>query len=286
MTGAPPNHMAITEMALALCREGFCVIPVGQAKRPCVAWGRYADAAPAHAEVERLFDRDGVEGVAVICGPRFDLAVLDIDNPAIVHTLRPLIPPSVRAAVPWYCTTRGFHLWFRYPRTWAGDRPRAVVSRCGAELILRRHYAICPPRPSAPNFHGCHRLGVRASLLPLPEALLGWFGAAGDAPRDSLRGAALLAFYLREGREPIAQGQRNTMLFRAACYAAAAHRGPDELAALVEQATAVDGLPRDEALACLDNALAAAAPDAQEARLRAQGDAQPGGGGPQEGHRA
>lgn len=232
---------------------GYNPIPLSAGKTPACRWSDFHNRRPTTDEVA-AFTGMKMDGIGVVCGGPTELMVLDIDDVQMVELVKPLLPTETLRQTAWYKTTRGFHLWFRRsPRLPA---TLGKLRRERVELLGFKHFAKCPPRESSATFGGGGLKAVHR-LPEVPEKLLHWFCGETTLDSNRERSSSVAHFFLREGREPIPEGERNETLFRAACYLLRwrTHETYEELCMrLVNIAVEVDGLPREEALQCVDNA--------------------------------
>jgi hypothetical protein len=98
------------EKALEYSDKGLIPIPVNyKDKTPIVSWSQYLESRPKKYQLRNWFDRSTVLNMANIIGKGSGICVLDIDDPAKYPEDFPLTP-TVK-------TSRGFHLYFKYPES-------------------------------------------------------------------------------------------------------------------------------------------------------------------------
>lgn len=153
----PEKHQTVNllDEAVAYHRRGLKkVIPTCGKKAAC-RWKQYQQAGPTAVALEKLFQRPGIDGLAVILGD--GLACRDFDVAESYHRWRDS-HADLAAILPTVQTARGYHLYFRGPdgfRQFPDGEYRADPG----------HYCLLPPSK--------HPTGkLYRWLVPLPEGEL------------------------------------------------------------------------------------------------------------------
>lgn len=106
------QESGITALALAgldLWERGLTPIPVNyKDKTPIVSWGQFIESKPKKYQLRSWFNTDE-RNVAIIIGKGTGLCVLDVDDPSKYPGDFP-VTPTVK-------TSRGYHLYFKYPES-------------------------------------------------------------------------------------------------------------------------------------------------------------------------
>lgn len=130
----PPAPVLGRDRARALAEQvqaaGFVPIPIGPGKKPCCKWGRWVDAAPADpTEPLDAVDRaDAVCGIGMVTGAVPNIVVLDADTEEDLEELLDAVTIGGHAAV-WHTqTSRGGHVFFRYPSEWTEAQRRLLTT--------------------------------------------------------------------------------------------------------------------------------------------------------------
>src|SRR5439155_16113961 len=96
--------------ALAYCRRGWSIIPTHE-KKPARCWKSFQDRAADAEALRRLFDRTGIDGLAVVTGRvSGGLAVRDFDQDDAYHAWADAHPVD-SISLPTVQTARGFHVY-------------------------------------------------------------------------------------------------------------------------------------------------------------------------------
>lgn len=129
---------ALVEEALSYLEHGFSVIPTKQDKTPAVSWKRYQSQRATAAQVRKHFQKPGVTGIGIVCGPvSGDLAVRDFDNESTyAHWYEQ--HANLGAILPTVATPRGKHVYFTCPTC----STRYVEA---GELRAAGSYVLAPP---------------------------------------------------------------------------------------------------------------------------------------------
>lgn len=139
-----PNVHDLHQAALEFRSWGWSVFPLGRNKLPVVGWRRFQVRRPTDRELGRLFDRNGVGGLAVVTGSvsggsDWVLACRDFDT-ADAYQGWAASNPGRATALPTVRTARGFHVYCRL------RGPDTFVKYDDGELrASRRHYVALPP---------------------------------------------------------------------------------------------------------------------------------------------
>jgi len=144
--------------AKSYLREGFSVFPVeAGTKRPAViegkriSWERFQDRKAAVEEIEKLFSRDGIDGIAVVCGKvSGGLIVLDFDGKDWAKGFDRFMRafPRLEKTRKVITGSKRFHLWLRCSEL-PDDLTRKTRKFCDidsmVELRANKHYILAPP---------------------------------------------------------------------------------------------------------------------------------------------
>jgi hypothetical protein len=159
-------------------RHGWNPLPSrDDSKRPIGCYAELWDTPVA----EMILDRWDARNIQLICGVRWNLAVIDLDGDGVdVWQSLALYRPNPRT---WTVRTRrGFHLWFRIAadvrelpsRTvWSGESHNAV------ELIGDRKLVVAPPS----DYGHRYEFAVGPADMPEPALMPGWMVKLGDVRR-------------------------------------------------------------------------------------------------------
>jgi len=232
-----------------LSENGVIVLPC-DGKRPMCHWSQYQSAQMPFDVIGSLLGHAKDPGIGIVVGEVSQIVVLDVDDMSVIPLLQQMIPLATRKAVNWYPTNRGLHLWFK----WSLDiSDSTVVKREGVELLISKHFAVCPPRRSSKYFNGPL---INPKYLPeVPHSLIDWIRTA-DTRISDAPACELAHWYWCENRQPLPEGSRNNTLFRVACYFL---RRTDcdyhVIAELIDRAVKIDGLSPEEAMSCTDSAM-------------------------------
>lgn len=144
--GRHPEPQTSLDRALAYWRRGLSVIAVPRpsaqhdGKVPTMAWREYQTRLPTEDEIRAWFAAP--QNIAVVCGAISGVVVIDGDSPEAVRWITKHLPYT-----PWQTqTSRGFHLWYRYPDVRVPNRAR-IETRDGRLAIDVRGdggYVIAP----------------------------------------------------------------------------------------------------------------------------------------------
>jgi len=135
-------------------RFGFSVIPIGEDKRPAVAWKEYQDRRPS---LKELVDWPH-DGLAIVTGPISGIVVVDCDSEddALWFWNNVAKSPAVVK------TRRGRHFYFRHPGQYvmSGTKINGHYDVKGD-----RSYVLAPPSlHSEGRYHWRHKLTSVADL--------------------------------------------------------------------------------------------------------------------------
>lgn len=153
---------ALLKAALELHAYGFNVLPIRHrpetgGKQPAVRnWKQYQEQRQTEAGVRKLFDQEGLHGVAIILGPvSGGIGCIDFDRREDYEAWA-RVNPIEAAAMPTVLTARGAHVYFR---------TKAKFSRFdGGEMRTAASYVLAPP--------SVHPTGKRYTwVVPLPALL-------------------------------------------------------------------------------------------------------------------
>ena len=134
------------DCALHFYRLGMSVIPVprpsatGDGKTPSLRWKRYQTERATEDQIRAWFQTD--QNIAIITGTVSGVVVVDSDSPAALRwTTRHL------HYTPWQVqTTRGFHLFYRYPAVAVRNKAKVDTRDGRLDLDVRGDggYVIAP----------------------------------------------------------------------------------------------------------------------------------------------
>jgi len=124
--------------ALEYAERGWSIIPIGRDKKATGEWKRFQSERPTQDELERLFGGNGVQGLAVVCGPvSGNLVCRDFDL-AGAYEAWAKEHPEMAAMLPTVKTGRGHHVYVR-------SRECTKIEKLGDGELRGGGYCILPP---------------------------------------------------------------------------------------------------------------------------------------------
>ena len=153
--------------------RGLAVVPVA-GKRPLVAWAEFQDRLPTQQEIEKMFDTDNTTGIGIVTGQASQLAVVDVDDPAVFAAGGQELPQT-----PTVTTARGSHYWLRLSEPLTTQHCPAA----GFDLLAQGGLVIAPfsEHPSGAIYRW--QPGAALDELELAE-LPSWAYELGNKPVD------------------------------------------------------------------------------------------------------
>lgn len=107
------KSMTKLEAALKYTELGMSVIPVGQDKRPLIAWQEYQDRIASADEVRGWFNKYREPNIGIVTGKISNLFVLDVDSAEALQEIEQYIPDTLETPVA--STPRGGrHFYFTH----------------------------------------------------------------------------------------------------------------------------------------------------------------------------
>lgn len=199
--------MTMFEAAIdLLTKREFSVIPVGQDKKPLIAWQKYQKRLPTEDEITEWWKKWPNANPAIVTGTVSGIVVIDADGEAG----RAFVAAHCPATSVYVRTAKGWHFYYRHPGH--GEVHNAV--RFAPEVDVRGDggYVVAPP--------SVHASGAVYEWLFAPG--LGWGDLAMyQAPRVNGSQAALpgggfdlSAVKAALDTSPVLRGQRNDTLAR------------------------------------------------------------------------
>jgi len=150
--------------ALEYLKRGWSVIPIKHrdrsGKQPACRWKPYQETRPTEPQLRKWFARDGIDGLAVVCGQvSGGLVVRDFDDVTVYDEWRKE-HPDLAASLPTVRTARGWHVY-------CCSKHLKSQSAVGGELHGEKTYVLLPPsrHPSGTAYQWT----VSLPAGPLPE---------------------------------------------------------------------------------------------------------------------
>lgn len=213
---------ALTDDALNYLGHGFSVIPTKQDKSPAVPWKRYQSQRATDAQVRKQFDKPGVTGIGIVCGPiSGGLTVRDFDVDGTYADWSKKYADLARL-LPTVVTPRGNHVYFACPTC-------STRHLEDGELRAEGHYVLAPPslHPTGVEYRWLVSLPAEgvpviddpaaAGLIPASDREHGADGANRSKEKtiekiEAISGDAVEAAIL--STLPLSPGQRNRAVFK------------------------------------------------------------------------
>lgn len=203
----PPNFK---QHAIEYAATGLSIIPV-IGKQPACRWRHYQKERPSPEVVQKLFERRGITGLAVVLGRvSGGLAARDFDDAGAYHTWAAENPADAKR-LPTVQTARGFHVYGRL-------KEEVFIDLGDGELRADSgHYVLLPPsvHPDGPVYSWLNPLPD--GRLPLLPRSLTWKAGSGGAtthqPRQHIACVPPAAVDAIEATLPSGPGQRNRRVF-------------------------------------------------------------------------
>lgn len=183
----------VLAMARQLAALGLSVIPIprprpgvpvgkpGDGKVPAIVWGPYQRRRATDEELVTWFDGEPMN-LAVVTGAISGVVVIDADDPAALRWCTRHLTYT-----PWQTkTTRGYHLWYRYPCVHVGNRAR-LETRDGRLAIDVRGdggYVIAPGSVHASGGEYCQTGNWCVPRGRVPVFWAGWLRRPPRPPAD------------------------------------------------------------------------------------------------------
>lgn len=149
----------LSSAALDLYDRGFIPVPQNKDKTTAIAWGKFVHERPKRLQIERLFEASN-DNVAIIASKESGVCILDIDDPSKFPEKMP-VTPTVK-------TSRGYHLYFKYPE----DVEIRNTNLPYGDFFADKHLATVPPSVHATgvNYEWVYDLDTK--LADIPDWLL------------------------------------------------------------------------------------------------------------------
>lgn len=148
----------LVDIALEWNRHGYSVVPIERGgKRPLVKWSLYATQQPSMRDLIRWFRND--LNLAVLCGGKNDLAVVDFDTQAGYYKMLSRVRKETRGIIDQTYkvkTGRGVHVYFNVPTKSKKNMEEKI------DIKGDGGYVIAPP-----SLHSCGR-----RYEPMPDACI------------------------------------------------------------------------------------------------------------------
>lgn len=160
----------ILTAALSYAHFGYHVIPLARNKVPLTGHG-FRDASADPAVISAWWGKFPSANVAIACGPKSGLWVLDIDGDEGRESLQLLTERNGELpTTPANITKRGFHVLFKWPND--GRSPRNIVGQIGPGLDVRADGAGFTAPPSVHESGHVYRWAKGRSIfdIPAPDA--------------------------------------------------------------------------------------------------------------------
>lgn len=154
-----PVANSFLDAALSYRARGWSIIPIGGDKKPIGKWIKYQTELPTEDDLEKLFKKSNVKGLAVICGAvSGNLVARDFDD-MDAYKRWAEAHPDLAKTLPTVKTARGRHVYFISPIHHYHDEGD------GEYRGDNKHYTILPPsiHPDGPVYEW---------LIPLPDGEL------------------------------------------------------------------------------------------------------------------
>ncbi len=152
----------LTDLALSYAARGWSLLPTKGKKPALRSWRRYQREAASESTLRRWFARNGVTGLAVVCGPvSGGLVVRDFDTIDSYQRWAAL-RPDLAETLPTVETARGRHVYFQDSCTEIID----IDTGGEHEGELRGAGIVLLPPSKHPTGH------VYKWLIPLPDGAL------------------------------------------------------------------------------------------------------------------
>lgn len=203
------NEKKMLYFALAYLKRGFSVIPVKgpyyasgegeerirDAKSPLVKWSEYRKRKPAEDELKKWFEQFPYANIAVVTGEISGIVVIDFDSE---EKFRKFIKETNPPPTPIVKTSRGYHIYFKYPY---GKR---IPCSSGPDFDIRADggYVILPPSvhpATGERYRFLKGNTIEIEPAPLPDCLI-----LKESDEENLR----------EIYRGVEKGRRNTSLAR------------------------------------------------------------------------
>jgi hypothetical protein len=191
--------------AIELTERGFAVLPLHPKSKTPITRHGVKDASTDPGKATTWFDKYPAANVGIACGRISNIVVLDVDGPEGEKTLAEYgtLPTTLEVK-----TSRGRHLYFRYPKT--GRIPSSKLEKIDVQSDGK--YVVAPPsiHPNGPVYRWTD---ANAEIAKLPEALLTKLvdsGISAGSRHDSIR--AFACELIKHGANP-AELREATHLF-------------------------------------------------------------------------
>lgn len=144
---------------------GYSIIPVGQDKKPLIAWGRYQKQKTTEEEIRGWWDKWPTANIGIVTGMISGLAIIDIDTEEGKQAIQEYIQDSLVMPVV-NTPSGGQHLYFKCPDEKISNNSRTVP---GCDLRANGGYIVAPPSSNGNGKAYTWQEGLSIHDVGLPE---------------------------------------------------------------------------------------------------------------------